>query len=87
MKQLKHSRIRTRKLHKKLLKKRQTRLKKTLNTKIHEERERIKYPNQDCALEQLFETPFASFVSRAIPLNEEWDPAVKALEKEDDLPF
>tara|TARA_Y100000593_G_C4267462_1_gene315561 strand:- start:6 stop:251 length:246 start_codon:yes stop_codon:yes gene_type:complete len=50
------------------------------------ERERIKYPNQDCALEQLFETPFASFVSRAIPLNETWDPVVKKFE-DDDSPF
>ena len=55
--------------------------------KLIAERERARYPNQDCQLEQLFETPFASFVSRAIPLDEVWDPAVKALKKEDDLPF
>tara|TARA_A100001037_G_scaffold245215_1_gene226547 strand:+ start:7361 stop:7606 length:246 start_codon:yes stop_codon:yes gene_type:complete len=54
--------------------------------KLIAERERIKYPNQDCTLEQLFETPLASFVRRAIPLDEAWDPVVKKFE-DDDLPF
>ena len=49
-------------------------------------REHEKYPAQQCDLEQLFETPFASFVKRAIPLDETWDPVAKKFE-EDDLPF
>tara|TARA_B100000674_G_C37715654_1_gene857266 strand:- start:526 stop:765 length:240 start_codon:yes stop_codon:yes gene_type:complete len=53
--------------------------------KLIAERERAKYPNQDCALEQLFETPFASFVSRAVPLDPLPDNIVDGLE--DDLPF
>ena len=38
--------------------------------KLIAERERVKYPNQDCALEQLDETPFASFHTRAVSIEE-----------------
>lgn len=38
--------------------------------KLIAERENYKYPNQDCALEKLHSTPFASFDIREVSLNE-----------------
>ena len=38
--------------------------------KLIAERERANYPNQNCWLEQLDETPFASFNTRSVPLQE-----------------
>ena len=49
--------------------------------KMIENREREKYPVQDCRIVELAETPFASFVNRQVPLNKEYENLT------DDLPF
>ena len=37
--------------------------------KLIAERERYNYPNQDCAVEKIHSTPFASFDTREVDIN------------------
>tara|TARA_B100000900_G_C20579722_1_gene716964 strand:- start:1033 stop:1260 length:228 start_codon:yes stop_codon:yes gene_type:complete len=48
--------------------------------KMIETRENIKYPAQDCRLEQLDETPFASLATREVSLAE-------PIKNQEELPF